>query len=228
MHHNADSLCYLHAGADGDLVSVEGFVLQKCFEVSQDDLNNVTRANTVSAGENDSDGSKSVESSADRCNVGSGVDNGASTIYERCMLMEEEADEVMFIDCASETASLPVPDSSSKQASIKAASTKAASSSTEKVKRTKKPPAEIDLSSYLSVVDGGGWQGWHCEGSHLKTLFGLLFWDILFADRTRAGRGATVFATAYQDSPLDLGYASFITNRRVRLAEISIHRCCAK
>lgn len=30
--------------------------------------------------------------------------------------------------------------------------------------------------------DGGGWQGWHCEGSLLVTLFGILFWDVIFEE----------------------------------------------
>jgi tetratricopeptide (TPR) repeat protein len=38
----------------------------------------------------------------------------------------------------------------------------------------------------------GGWQGCHCEGSILRTLFSLLFWDILFCDVPH------VFQTPYQ------------------------------
>ena len=38
------------------------------------------------------------------------------------------------------------------------------------------PEAESSPYAYT----GGHWMGWHCEGSPLRTLFGLLMWDILF------------------------------------------------
>eukprot|EP01034_Spumella_vulgaris_P045039 gene45040-56063_t len=66
--------------------------------------------------------------------------------------------------------------------------------------------------SYLSLIDGGGWQGWHCEGGPLKTLFGLLFWDVLFDKDESDPR--LLFVTPYQDCPLDLGYASFVRRRQ--------------
>lgn len=93
--------------------------------------------------------------------------------------------------------------------------------------------------SFQSAVGDGGWLGWHCEGTIMKTLFGLLFWDILFTcpchhccncrctcsddddilphnkDCQCGSRctGPVVFVTPFQDAPLDLGYSSFYTTR---------------
>lgn len=47
----------------------------------------------------------------------------------------------------------------------------------------------------------------HSEGSIVSTLFGLLFWDILFAPVPGA------FETPYQSAPLDLVHDSFFTSR---------------
>lgn len=64
-----------------------------------------------------------------------------------------------------------------------------------------------------------GWKGVHCEGSLFGSLFGLLFWDILFVDRP------DVFQTPYQVAPLDFGTDDFYRSRQrlisVRLAEIA-------
>ena len=61
---------------------------------------------------------------------------------------------------------------------------------------------------YQDVIDeNGGWQGWHCEGSILRTLFGILMWDVIFAPMH------DVFLTAYQDAPLDFPYPSFYKTR---------------
>ena len=50
-------------------------------------------------------------------------------------------------------------------------------------------------------------QGWHCEGSVLRSLFGLLMWDQIFVDCP------DVFLTPYQDAPLDLCFPNFIRTR---------------
>jgi hypothetical protein len=63
------------------------------------------------------------------------------------------------------------------------------------------------LSAFAATMDGGGWQGWHCEGGPLRTLFSLLMWECLFSDVE------DVFQTQYQDAPLDLGFPSFLNNR---------------
>ena len=58
----------------------------------------------------------------------------------------------------------------------------------------------------------------HCEGRIVCTLFGLLFWDILFADVPGA------FETKYQSAPLDIASDCFYYARegliKERLAEI--------
>lgn len=58
----------------------------------------------------------------------------------------------------------------------------------------------------------------HSEGAIISTLFGLLFWDILFAPIPGA------FETPYQSAPLDLFHDSFVTAREdiieARLAEL--------
>jgi len=71
----------------------------------------------------------------------------------------------------------------------------------------------------------GGWEGWHCEGSVFRTLFGLLMWEELFMSVTDSPVETMipsceneavdvgellcvgpldVFITPYQDAPLDL------------------------
>jgi Fanconi-associated nuclease 1 len=54
-----------------------------------------------------------------------------------------------------------------------------------------------------------GWKGLHSENSIVTTLFGLLFWDIIF-DTTIPG----VFASPYQSGPLDLKTEFFYDSRR--------------
>ena len=83
-------------------------------------------------------------------------------------------------------------------------------------------PAALDTS--LSVLEGGmcpslytggSWRGWHCEGSPLRSLFGLIMWEILFLDTVE-----NVFYTPYQDQPLDLQYgAVFYKNRENAIKE---------
>lgn len=45
----------------------------------------------------------------------------------------------------------------------------------------------------------GGWIGWHCEGSILKSVFCMVMWDVIFAENV-----PDAFLTAYQDCPLDM------------------------
>jgi fanconi-associated nuclease 1 len=54
-----------------------------------------------------------------------------------------------------------------------------------------------------------GWKGSHSENSIVTTLFGLLFWDIIF-DSNIPG----VFASPYQSGPLDLKTEFFYESRR--------------
>jgi len=62
------------------------------------------------------------------------------------------------------------------------------------------------LSHYRKVL---GYKGYHSEGGILRTLFGLLFYDILFFNPYIPN----VFQTAYQTCPLDLHTDSFYSSR---------------
>lgn len=65
------------------------------------------------------------------------------------------------------------------------------------------------LSHYRHAL---GWKGYHAEGSILRTLFGLLFSDVLFTYLPN------VFQTAYQTCPLDLHTDAFYP---ARISEIN-------
>jgi Fanconi-associated nuclease 1 len=69
------------------------------------------------------------------------------------------------------------------------------------------------LSHYRKVL---GWKGYHSEGGILRTLFGLLFADIMFEVYV-----PNVFQTAYQTCPLDLHTDAFYS---ARITEINA-RC---
>lgn len=67
---------------------------------------------------------------------------------------------------------------------------------------------DTDTSPEFSeAIRGFGWQGWHCEGSCVRSLFALLMWEAVFSDQP------DVFQTPYQDAPLDMGYPSFCRSR---------------
>lgn len=63
---------------------------------------------------------------------------------------------------------------------------------------------ELALSYYGTL----GYKGYHSENSILATLFGLLFWDILFSPQPG------VFETSYQTEPLDLRTDAFFLGRQ--------------
>ncbi|GJJ69123.1 fanconi-associated nuclease 1 [Entomortierella parvispora] len=63
---------------------------------------------------------------------------------------------------------------------------------------------ELALSYYGTL----GYKGYHSENSILATLFGLLFWDILFLPQPG------VFETSYQSEPLDLRTDAFFLQRQ--------------
>ncbi|KAH6788109.1 zinc ion binding/nucleic acid binding/hydrolase [Perilla frutescens var. hirtella] len=65
---------------------------------------------------------------------------------------------------------------------------------------------ELALQYYAG--DGGGWQGVHTESGIWLTIFGILMWDIIFADVPNA------FRTKFQTAPLDLETDSFYDTRR--------------
>ncbi|KAG6543623.1 hypothetical protein Mapa_014986 [Marchantia paleacea] len=66
---------------------------------------------------------------------------------------------------------------------------------------------ELALQYYASE-EGGGWQGVHCEGGVWLTLFGLLMWDVLFAEVP------DVFQNPFQTAPLDLNTDLFYPSRQ--------------
>ena len=66
--------------------------------------------------------------------------------------------------------------------------------------------------SYYRSHSGGCWKGYHVEGGLLRTLFGLLFTDIIFT------YVPNVFQTAFQTCPLDLHTDAFYP---ARLSEIN-------
>ncbi|ELR15418.1 VRRNUC domain containing protein, partial [Acanthamoeba castellanii str. Neff] len=65
---------------------------------------------------------------------------------------------------------------------------------------------ELALQYYAQ--EGRGWAGMHSENGIFKTLFGLLMWDVLFADVPG------VFLTPFQVAPMDLATDAFATSRR--------------
>ncbi|KAF9562213.1 hypothetical protein EC968_005371 [Mortierella alpina] len=68
---------------------------------------------------------------------------------------------------------------------------------------------ELALSYYGTL----GYRGYHSENSILSTLFGLLFWDILFYPQPG------VFETLYQTEPLDLRTDAFFIQRQDMIME---------
>ncbi|MCJ1306387.1 hypothetical protein MMC25_000029 [Agyrium rufum] len=69
----------------------------------------------------------------------------------------------------------------------------------------------------LSWYRDQGWKGYHSEGSIIRTLFGYLFYDVLFT------YVPNVFQTPYQTCPLDLHTDAFFPSR---MSEIN-HRLVA-
>ena len=65
----------------------------------------------------------------------------------------------------------------------------------------------VDDVSVAAYVDGGGWEGFHDEGSVLRSLYCLFMWEVLFTSVPN------VFVSPYQDAPLDLFFSSFYDNR---------------
>jgi hypothetical protein len=78
----------------------------------------------------------------------------------------------------------------------------------------------VNVETYaLQHYERLGYKGYHCEGRIVTTLFGLLFWDIIFAPIPGA------FETPYQTAPLDIFEDTFYHAREElfekRLDEIS-------
>ncbi len=78
----------------------------------------------------------------------------------------------------------------------------------------------VNVETYaLQHYERLGYKGYHCEGRIVTTLFGLLFWDIIFTPIPGA------FETPYQTAPLDIFEDTFYHAREglieKRLDEIS-------
>lgn len=76
----------------------------------------------------------------------------------------------------------------------------------------------------LDYYRAQGWVGGHYEGSILRMIFALLYWDILFCtsdiedpDGNEGLEFGYVFQNMFQDRPLDLRSSSFYDNRRTRI-----------
>ena len=79
------------------------------------------------------------------------------------------------------------------------------------------PPVEIRLDlprhpggverAVLEAARGAGWEGFFAENQLWRALFGLLFWEELFADVSGA------FQHRFQNAPLDIGEADFYWKR---------------
>ncbi|WP_162674539.1 VRR-NUC domain-containing protein [Vibrio variabilis] len=73
---------------------------------------------------------------------------------------------------------------------------------------------KLDLSSnrvelaVVKALNKEGWQAFYLENQFLNTLFGLAFWDILFAPVEGA------FVNPYQRQPLDLYRKEFVESRK--------------
>ena len=80
----------------------------------------------------------------------------------------------------------------------------------------------VEVLSLQEYDKAGGWWGLHEEGMLLRMLFGLLFWDQIFASGVRHA-----FLSPCQDGPLDLEHPwAFYRNRRealeARLSELRL------
>ncbi|TPX46337.1 hypothetical protein CcCBS67573_g10321 [Chytriomyces confervae] len=64
----------------------------------------------------------------------------------------------------------------------------------------------------LNEYERLGFKGLHSENSVVTTLFGMLFWDMLFDDSVPG-----VFASPFQDAPLDFNTEFFYAARRSRI-----------
>lgn len=67
---------------------------------------------------------------------------------------------------------------------------------------------QVALGHYIKKL--GYTDGKHAETSTLTTLFGILFWDIIFEDK----QVTNVFVDRFQSRPLDLGTDHFYQSRR--------------
>ncbi len=181
---------------DDELITVEEFVMQKCLIIDVDE-----------AHDDDLD-----------------EDNEEDHLDDIHEMSNTDDDDDM------ETFSLKRKGSTSTPRSQTKKKTKL-SRSFSKISDTKSSPIVLKLQPHLhnfhrlnyhQAIFGGGWDGWHCEGSVVRYLFGLLMWEVFFMPVYNELTGANihVFLTPYQDSPIDFPYPSFFHNRYERLSLI--------
>ncbi len=75
------------------------------------------------------------------------------------------------------------------------------------------PPADRVETAALRTLTGGGGEGRHLENLAPLGMFGLAFWDIVFAPVDGA------FVNPYQDRPIDLYWNDFRRTRSVAITE---------
>ncbi|KAJ3349992.1 hypothetical protein HDU91_006311, partial [Kappamyces sp. JEL0680] len=78
-------------------------------------------------------------------------------------------------------------------------------------------PLTVEEFTLEHFAATGGWKGYHAENSVLTTMFGLLFFDIIF-DASIPG----VFASNFQSSPLDMQTEFFYESRK-ELIDARLH-----
>lgn len=81
------------------------------------------------------------------------------------------------------------------------------------------PPSEVGVErATLAHFETEGWAGYYCENALINGLFGLAFWDVIFAPCPDA------FHNRYQRGPVDMFTSDFVAGRRsaidARLREI--------
>ncbi|DBA00069.1 TPA: hypothetical protein N0F65_003735 [Lagenidium giganteum] len=74
-------------------------------------------------------------------------------------------------------------------------------------------PCTVEQLASQHYRNKGGWYAVHEEGRVITNLFGLLLWDIMFAEV------ADVFQTPFQASPLDFGFSELFYRNRSELIE---------
>ena len=78
--------------------------------------------------------------------------------------------------------------------------------------RIRGPYDSIEEYALTELVPGSGW-GVHCENSLVRSLTGLLYWPVIFADVEDA------FTNPFQSAPHDLFSEDFCQRRRVLLSK---------
>ncbi len=210
-------------GINEQLLSVEEFVMQKCLIVDHDefeveessaidhfsDIDLQVMENTDTPPKRSTKKRKSSSGNSANSSEKKQKKNGQITEMSKTMrrikTLEEEADELLYergdeFQISSETTNI---DENTKD--LRA------------TKSMKNQEVFLEMKNFETikyeeiVQKDGGWDGWHCEGSIVRTLFGILMFPIFYSSQDN------VFLTPYQDGPLDFPYPSFFLLRLVFL-----------